>query len=45
MPPDAPRTALRAVAQLQPALSADRLAVARTFTNDFVRRSKARYRA
>lgn len=45
MPVDAPRTALRALTQLQPALSADRIAAGRTFTNDFVRRSKARYRA
>lgn len=45
MPVDAGRIALRAVAQLQPGLSADRILPSRTFTNDFVRRSKARYRA
>lgn len=45
MPPDAARTALRAVAELTPSLAADRIAVNRSFTNDFVRRSKARYRA
>ena len=45
MPLEAARTALRAVSQLQPALPTDRIATGRTFTNDFVRRSKARYRA
>ncbi len=45
MPSDAARTALRAISQLQPSLATDRLSAGRTFTNDFVRRSKARYRA
>lgn len=45
MPPDAARTALRAVSELTPSLPVERVAVGRSFTNEFVRRSKARYRA
>lgn len=45
MPPDALRTAARAVAQLHGGAVPDRAAAARSFTNEFARRAKARFRA
>ena len=42
---DAVRTALRVAARLDPALKADKIDVGRTFTNEFARRAKERFRA
>ena len=45
MPEEGTRTALRALSALDPAVRADRILLARTFTNEFARRAKDRYRA
>ena len=42
---DGVRTALRVAARLDPLLKADKVDVARTFTNEFARRAKDRFRA
>ena len=44
MPDDGPRTALRALATFEPAVKAERIDLARTFTNDFARRAKEKYK-
>ncbi len=45
IPEDGTRTALRAMARLDTALSADRIDLAKTFTNDYARRAKDKFRA
>ena len=39
------RTALRAMMAIDPAVKADRIALARTFTNEFARKAKDRFKA
>ncbi|RYF26765.1 MAG: ABC transporter substrate-binding protein [Comamonadaceae bacterium] len=43
MPDDSPATALRAVARLQPELAPSKVELGRTYTNEFVRRAKAKF--
>ncbi|RYF08268.1 MAG: ABC transporter substrate-binding protein [Comamonadaceae bacterium] len=43
MPDEAPVTALRAVARLQPELAPSKVELGRTYTNEFVRRAKAKF--
>jgi NitT/TauT family transport system substrate-binding protein len=45
MPEDGVRTALRVVASYEPLVKADKIDLAKTFTNDFARRAKARFHA
>jgi len=45
MPADGPATAARALALLEPAGRAERVDLARTFSNDFARRAKDRFKA
>jgi NitT/TauT family transport system substrate-binding protein len=44
-PEDGARTALKALASFDPAVKADKIELARTFTNDFARRAKEKYKA
>lgn len=45
IPDDGPRTALKALASFDPAIKANRIDLARTYTNEFARRAKALFRA
>ncbi|MDO8278924.1 MAG: ABC transporter substrate-binding protein [Burkholderiaceae bacterium] len=45
MPEDGGRTALKALASFDPTVKADKIDLARTFTNDFARRAKDRFKA
>ena len=45
LPEDGPRIALKTVTEYEPALKGARVDLARTFTNDFALRAKARFRA
>ncbi|MDP3138874.1 MAG: ABC transporter substrate-binding protein [Burkholderiaceae bacterium] len=45
MPEDGGRTALKALASFDPSVKADKIDLARTFTNDFARRAKDRFKA
>jgi NitT/TauT family transport system substrate-binding protein len=45
MPEDGPRTALRALASFEPEVHPDKIDLARTYTNEFARRAKDRYKA
>ena len=45
MPEDGPRTALKALASFEPAVKPDRIDLGKTFTNDFARRAKDRFKA
>jgi len=45
MPEDGARTALKALASFEPAIKPERIDLAKTFTNDFARRAKEKYKA
>jgi NitT/TauT family transport system substrate-binding protein len=45
LPEEGARTALKALASFEPALNADRISLARTYTNDFARRAKEKFKA
>ena len=45
IPEEGVRTALRAVARIDPSVKAERINLARTFTNEFARKSKEKFRA
>ncbi len=45
MPENGPRTALRALASFSPDIKADKMDLAKTFTNAFARRAKERFKA
>lgn len=45
MPENGPRTALRALASFNPDIRADKMDLAKTFTNAFARRAKERFKA
>ena len=45
IPEDGPRTALRALASFDPGIKPDRIDLAKTYTNEFARRAKERFRA
>lgn len=45
LPEDGTRTALKALASLEPEVKADRIDLAKTYTNEFARRAKERYKA
>jgi NitT/TauT family transport system substrate-binding protein len=45
LPEDGARTALKALASFDPAIKADKIDLSRTFTNDFARRAKEKYKA
>jgi len=45
MPTEAPQSALRALLGLNPSLRIDPAAVGRSYTNEFARRSKDRFKA
>ncbi|HSW20448.1 MAG TPA: ABC transporter substrate-binding protein [Ramlibacter sp.] len=45
LPEEGARTAVRALASLEPSLLPDKIALSRTYTNDFARRAKDRYKA
>ncbi|MDD5324544.1 MAG: ABC transporter substrate-binding protein [Polaromonas sp.] len=45
IPDDGPRTALKALASFDPGIKADRIDLAKTYTNEFARRAKERFKA
>lgn len=45
IPDDGPRTALKALASFDPVIKADRIDLAKTYTNEFARRAKERFKA
>ena len=45
LPEEGTRTALRALASFDPSIKADKIDLAKTYTNDFARRAKDRYKA
>lgn len=45
LPDDGARTALKALASFDPSIKGDKIDLARTYTNDFARRAKERYKA
>jgi NitT/TauT family transport system substrate-binding protein len=45
MPDNGPSTALRALASFNPEIKADKIDLAKTFTNVFARRAKDRFKA
>jgi NitT/TauT family transport system substrate-binding protein len=45
MPEDGARTALKALASFEPAIKPERIDLAKTFTNDFARRAKEKFKA
>ena len=45
IPDDGPRTALKALASFDPAIKPDRIDLAKTYTNEFARRAKERFKA
>ncbi|MDB5955679.1 ABC transporter substrate-binding protein [Ramlibacter sp.] len=45
MPEEGARTALKALASFEPAIKPERIDLAKTFTNDFARRAKEKYKA
>jgi NitT/TauT family transport system substrate-binding protein len=45
LPEDGARTALRALASFDPSVKADKIDVGKTFTNDFARRAKEKFKA
>ena len=45
MPEDGARTALKALASFEPAIKPERIDLGKTFTNDFARRAKEKYKA
>ncbi len=45
IPDDGPRTALKALASFDPGIKADRIDLVKTYTNEFARRAKERFKA
>ena len=45
VPPEGPKTALAAIASFDPTVKADKIDLAKTYTNDFARRAKERFKA
>jgi NitT/TauT family transport system substrate-binding protein len=45
MPEEGTRTALKALASFEPSVKADRIALGKTYTNDFARRAKDKFKA
>ena len=45
IPEDGPRTALRALSSFDPTIKADRIDLSKTYTNEFARRAKDRFKA
>ncbi len=45
IPDDGPRTALKALASFDPSIKADKIDLAKTYTNEFARRAKERFKA
>jgi NitT/TauT family transport system substrate-binding protein len=45
LPEEGARTALKALASFEPALRPEKIALAKTYTNDFARRAKLKYKA
>jgi NitT/TauT family transport system substrate-binding protein len=45
IPEDGPRTALKALASFDPAIRAEKIDLAKTYTNEFARRAKERFQA
>jgi NitT/TauT family transport system substrate-binding protein len=45
IPEDGPRTALKALASFDPAIKAEKIDLAKTYTNEFARRAKERFQA
>jgi NitT/TauT family transport system substrate-binding protein len=45
IPDEGPRTALRALASFDPSIKADKIDLAKTYTNEFARRAKERFKA
>lgn len=45
IPDDGPRTALKALASFDPSIKVDRIDLAKTYTNEFARRAKERFKA
>ncbi|MDB5859135.1 MAG: transporter substrate-binding protein [Ramlibacter sp.] len=45
LPEEAARTALKALASFEPTLNPNRISLARTYTNDFARRAKEKFKA
>jgi NitT/TauT family transport system substrate-binding protein len=45
LPEEGAKTALKALATFEPGLNADRISLARTYTNDFARRAKEKFKA
>ena len=45
IPEDGAKTALRALLSIEPELKADRIALARTYTNEFARKAKEKFKA
>lgn len=45
IPDDGPRTALKALASFDPSIKPDRVELAKTYTNEFARRAKERFKA
>jgi NitT/TauT family transport system substrate-binding protein len=45
MPEDGPKTALKALASFEPSVKPDRIDLAKTYTNDFARRAKEKFKA
>ena len=45
MPDDGPKTALKALASFEPSVKPDRINLAKTYTNEFARRAKEKFKA
>jgi NitT/TauT family transport system substrate-binding protein len=45
VPADGPKTALTAISSFDPSVKADKIDLAKTYTNDFARRAKDRFKA
>ena len=45
LPEDGPKTALKALASYEPTVKADKIDLGRTYTNDFARRAKEKFKA
>jgi NitT/TauT family transport system substrate-binding protein len=45
LPEDGPRTALRALASFEPDVHPDKIDLAKTYTNEFARRAKEKFKA
>ena len=45
MPEEGPKTALRALASFETSVKPDRIDLSKTYTNDFARKAKERFKA